>query len=242
VRSLLLITAHPDDETFFAAGTIAKAAESGARVHIVCATRGERGATGGLCSIEELPQVREAELGEAARLLGISTVRFLTYQDQQLQSAPIEDVRAALVAAIRDAQPEVVITFDPNGANLHPDHVAIARFAADALSAAADPRWYADRGPAHQVWRVLWTPPIPVFKLPSTDHLPRRPGIDFLIDISRQREIKRAAISAHRTQVPHLRELFFDPPDSESILSMEAFRLGWGPRPALVPADDIFSN
>ncbi len=151
-------------------------------------------------------------------------------------------MRAALVAAIRDTQPDVVITFDPNGANLHPDHVAMGRFAADALSAAADPRWYADRGPAHQVWRVLWTPPVPVFKLAETDCLPRCPGIDFLIDISRQREIKRAAILAHRTQVPHLRKLFFDPPDSEKILSIEAFRLGWGSRPALLPANDIFSD
>src|SRR5437868_8695371 len=70
VPSLLFILAHPDDETFFAAGTIAKYIDAGVRVYIVCATRGERGATADLCPVEELPQVREAELRDADRVLG----------------------------------------------------------------------------------------------------------------------------------------------------------------------------
>src|SRR5512132_1868225 len=82
--ALVLLLAHPDDETFFAAGTIAQAAASGRRVGLLCATRGDRGATGGVCTIEELPEVREAELREAARILGIHEVDMLPFEDQQL--------------------------------------------------------------------------------------------------------------------------------------------------------------
>ena len=71
MAGLLLLFAHPDDESFFVAGTIARYSSAGVSVALVCATRGERGSTADLCAIEELPRVREAELGDAARILGI---------------------------------------------------------------------------------------------------------------------------------------------------------------------------
>src|SRR5215510_12363559 len=101
MRSLLILVAHPDDESFFAAGTMAKYAEDGVRMAIVCGTRGERGATSNLCSVEELPRVREAELREAARLLGVDDVELLPYEDQKLGAAPAEAVRRHIVQAIR---------------------------------------------------------------------------------------------------------------------------------------------
>src|SRR5581483_801784 len=142
MRNLLIIGAHPDDETFFAGGTIAKYAGEGTRVSIVCATRGERGATANLCSIEELPKFREKELRDAAGILGVEDIQLLPYEDQKLAEAPIEEIRRYLVEAIRKTRPQIVITFDPNGTNQHPDHVAISRFTLDAIAAAADRRWY----------------------------------------------------------------------------------------------------
>jgi N-acetylglucosamine malate deacetylase 2 len=242
MRSLLVLTAHPDDESFFAAGTIAKVVEEGGRVEIVCATRGERGATGGLCSIDELPGVREAELREAARIMGVHEVQFLPYGDQELMSAPVEEIRRYLVPVIRRAKPQVVITFDPNGANLHPDHVAISRFASDAVAAAADPRWYTDAGAAHPIERLLWPSPPRAFELSKIDDLAALPGIDFLIDTSCCWDKKRAALSAHRTQLPGLRKFFFESGDVRKTLSVEAFRIGWGRRPRRIPAADLFAE
>src|SRR5690242_210360 len=138
---LLFVLAHPDDETL-SGGTIARYSSAGVPVGLVCATRGERGSTADLCTIDELPARREAELRECARILGIEEVEMLPYEDQKLWSAPIDDIRAALVAVIRRRRPEVVITFDPNGGNQHTDHMSISRFAADAVAAATDPRWY----------------------------------------------------------------------------------------------------
>src|SRR5437016_2191339 len=128
MAGLLFILAHPDDESFFAGGTIAKYAVAGIHVALVCATRGERGATADLCTIEDLPQVREDEVREAARVPGVRAVELLPYEDQQLSDAPLDEIRRHLVAAIRRQRPQIVVTFDPVGANQHPDHMAISRF------------------------------------------------------------------------------------------------------------------
>jgi len=227
---ILLILAHPDDETFFAAGTIAKYAESGVDIGLVCATRGERGATGDLCSIEELPRVREAELREAARILGIRSVDVLPYEDQKLRDVPPGEIRPLIVGAVRRQRPEIVITFDPNGSNQHPDHIAISRFAADAISAAADERLYPELGAAHRIDLLLWDSPVQAFRLNEVSHA-HEPGIDILIDIAPFRDKKEAAMRAHRTQFPGLRKLFC----TEGALSFEAFRVAWGRRPDRVP-------
>jgi len=241
-QNLLFVLAHPDDETFFAAGAIAKYVEDGVRVGMICATRGERGATSNLCSIEELPQVREAEFREAARVLGVSDVEVFPYEDQQLWAAPPDDIRRRIVQVIRRIRPEIVVTFDPNGANLHTDHIVISRFAADAVSAASDPRWYPETGAPHTIERLLWQSPVLVFDLGRTPDLGAQPGIDFLIDIQPFREKKEAALRAHRTQWPGLRKIFLRNGQPDKAMSWEAFRVGWGSRPRIVPADDLFAE
>lgn len=240
-RSIVIFGAHPDDETFFAGGTIAKYADEGAHVTIVCGTRGERGATGNLCTVDELPARREQELRDAAKILGADVI-FLDYEDQKLSAAPPNDIRLQLVKTIRETRPQVAITFDPNGANLHTDHIGISRFASDALAAAADPRWYADAGPPHSTPRLLWQSHIVVFELASTANLPECPGTDFIIDVNRWWRTKEAALRAHRTQVPGFGRLFFGKPNTEQILSIEAFRLGAGPPPSVRPSFDLFDG
>lgn len=241
-RSILFCYAHPDDESFFAAGTIAKYARAGDAVSVVCATRGQRGATGGLCSIEELPVVREAELRSAAKILGVRHLTVLDYEDQKLSAAPPDDMRRHLVRAVREIRPQIVITFDPNGANRHPDHMAISGFTLDAVAAAADPRWDPQSGNAHSVQRMLWTSPVPVFELGYTEALESKAGVDFLIDIRPFRVEKESALRAHRTQLPGFRKLFFEKPDIAQTLSLECFRLGWSRTPIERPAPDLFTN
>jgi LmbE family N-acetylglucosaminyl deacetylase len=234
---LLLVYAHPDDETFIAGGTIAKVVSAGIHVGLVCATRGQRGKTSGLCTIEELPAVREAELREAAGILGIHEIELLPYEDQKLSTAPPDEIRRHIVTAIRRQRPQIVISFDPNGGNLHTDHIAISRFTSDAVTAAADPRWYPESGAPHAVDRLLWQSTIHVFDLGRTANPAQQPGIDFLIDTSPFREKKQNALRAHRTQFPGLSKIFSE----DATLALEAFRLASGPRPVSVPADDLFS-
>ncbi len=243
-RSLLYVYAHPDDESFGVAGISRMYADQGADIAIVTATRGDAGRAGEppLCSRDDLPARREAELREAAAILGIAHVTLLDYRDKHLAEAPPEKIRRELVEAIRRHRPQVVVTFDPNGANLHPDHVAISRFAGDATAAAEDPRWYPDMGRAHRVQRLLWVPPVMPWDAPASPDLTCEPGIDFLIDTSKYRDVKAAALRAHRTQHVSINRHFFDLPNVDQILSLEAFRQAFGPSLSKRPCADLFES
>jgi N-acetyl-1-D-myo-inositol-2-amino-2-deoxy-alpha-D-glucopyranoside deacetylase len=242
-RCLLICGAHPDDETFFA-GTMAKYVSQGVRVCVLCGTRGERGNTADLCSIPELPQLREAELRRSMRVLGLrdEDVFFLPYEDQKLHLAQIEEARAHIVRVVREVKAQIVIGFDAHGANGHPDHVAMSRFVSDALPAAADERCCPDGGTPWVVQRLLWQPPHFPWRLPGGTNIGACFGTDFLIDVKRFAALKRAAILEHKTQLPGLERLYMLAGDTELTLDLEVFRLAWGPRPRQVPSSDLFEG
>jgi N-acetylglucosamine malate deacetylase 2 len=220
---LSLILAHPDDESFMAAGAARLAADRTLPVSLVCATRGELGALGDppLATRDELPALRERELRDACAILGVGRLELLDYRDRALADAPADAMRAALVRAIRHDRPRVVITFDPHGVTGHPDHLAIHRFAMDAVTAAADERWLPECGPPHRVGRVVW--PAPVF--PWDEWRPavlaRKAGVDFLIDVTQARDAKARALRAHRTQRAGVEPRWFAHPESDALLSTE---------------------
>jgi LmbE family N-acetylglucosaminyl deacetylase len=243
-NTILFSFAHPDDESFFVAGTIRKYAEAGAHLALISATSGEQGTAGDppLCAREELARVREAELEAAAKILGIAEVILLRYPDRGLAAAPPDEIRARLVAEIRRLRPRVVVTFDPNGVNNHPDHVACGRFTTEAVNAAADARWHPEHGAPHEVARLLWTAPLRPYSLGILDRLAGRPGIDFLLDVRPWSGYKAEALLAHQTQRGSVNRHFFDNADCERRLSVEALRLAWGRAPARRPAEDLFEG
>ncbi|MBI4493865.1 MAG: PIG-L family deacetylase [Chloroflexi bacterium] len=168
---LLAVFAHPDDEAFGVAGVLARAVEAGARVTVVCATRGEVGEISdlALASAETLGAVREGELRAACRELGVEEVYFLGYRDSGMAGTPENDdprclhradpdeVVARLVRLVRELRPHVVITFEPGGGYGHPDHVAVSRHTTVAFDLAGDPRALAEAGPPHRPARLYYT-------------------------------------------------------------------------------------
>ena len=151
-KVLLAVLAHPDDETFGTGGSLAYYASIGVDVHLVCATRGEVGDVSpelmeGFTSVAEL---RENELRCAAGYLGLTDVHFLDYRDsgmsgsinnqhpRALAAADLNKVTGEVVHYIRLLRPQVVITFDPIGGYMHPDHIAIQKAAERAFYAAGD--------------------------------------------------------------------------------------------------------
>ena len=139
---LMCVLAHPDDESLGMGGTMAKYASRGVETYLVTATRGERGWFGDekeYPGMEALGKIREAELLGAAQELGIREVNFLDYIDGELDQADPVEATARIVAHLKRIRPHVVITFDPNGAYGHPDHIAICQFTTAAVLAAADP-------------------------------------------------------------------------------------------------------
>jgi LmbE family N-acetylglucosaminyl deacetylase len=241
---ILFSFAHPDDESFAAAGTAMKYAAAGVRTVLVTATRGERGKTGNppVCTVAELGACRERELREAARIIGLDRLHLLDYRDKELADAKPDEIRRSLVSIIRLEQPTVVGTFDPNGFNLHPDHMAISRFTMDAVAAAADPRWHPEHGGAHDVARVVWTPPIGAWEAGTIDRLEERAGADFVIESSAWRDRKEAALHAHRSQHLSIDRLFFNQPNLDRVLGVEVWRQAWGPPLPRRPSTDLFEG
>ncbi|HWK11140.1 MAG TPA: PIG-L deacetylase family protein [Vicinamibacterales bacterium] len=229
--TLLFSFAHPDDESFWGAGIAMKYAAAGARTVLVCATRGERGTTGDppLCAVEDLGACREQELRDAAAIIGFDELHVLDYRDRELSDAPVDGIRLTLVALIRRLRPAAVLTFDPEGGNRHPDHMAVSRFTTDAIAAASDPRWCPELGAAFSVPRLLWTAPIPPWDAARLDRLDDTPGVDFAIDVSAWSDRRAAALRAHRTQRAGIDRLFFHGRDTNRILGLELWRQGHGP-------------
>ena len=243
-RRLLLVFAHPDDESVFAAGLACRTIAEGGLVALCTATPGEHGKLGDppVCRRERLGAVRQAELMAACGELGIGPVRILGYPDRGLASAPGDTIRRQLVEFIRAARPQVVVTFDPNGSNLHPDHVAISRFTSDAVAAAGDARWFPDLGAAHATPRLLWTLPVRPWELMRRPDPALEAGVDFVLDVSPFAGRKEAALKAHRTQMQSLNRIFFSKPDLARLLGVEMLRQAFGPPLALRPAVDVFAG
>ncbi len=137
---LMCVLAHPDDESLGIGGTLAKYADESVETYLVTATRGERGRfgeSGAKPSPDVVGRVREAELREAARVLGVREANFLDYYDGDLDQVNVAEAVARIIDYLRRLKPHVVITFGPEGAYGHPDHIAISQLTTAAVVAAA---------------------------------------------------------------------------------------------------------
>ena len=138
---LLAVFAHPDDESMGMGGTLAKYSAEGVETSLVCASRGERGWFGPEeqnPGCERLGQIRTMELENAVKELGMKELHFLNYIDGDLDKAEPAEVIGKIVSHIRRIQPQVIVTFPPDGNYGHPDHIAIGQFTQAAIVCAAD--------------------------------------------------------------------------------------------------------
>src|SRR6187551_3268086 len=148
---LLCVLAHPDDESLGTGGTLAKYSGEGIETFVVTATRGERGRFGdGVESPgpEIVGRTREAELRAAANQLGVREVSVLGYPDGGLERVNRAEIVQTVAGHIARIRPHVVITFGPDGAYGHPDHIAISQITCAAVVAAA--------GAGHQVSKLYF--------------------------------------------------------------------------------------
>ena len=153
---LLCVMAHPDDETLGTGPTLVKYAREGVETYLVTATRGQRGYESdepGPPPSEELARLREQELRSAAKILGLREVNFLDYIDGDLDKVSPKEAIAKIVHHLRRIRPQVVITFGPDGAYGHPDHIAISQFTTAAILCAADPD-YPEPAEIHRVSKL----------------------------------------------------------------------------------------
>jgi LmbE family N-acetylglucosaminyl deacetylase len=137
---LLGVFAHPDDESFCAGGTLARYIQAGAEAMVVSATKGDAGQIrdAARATRRTLGSVREQELYAACKALGVQHARCLDYPDGKLQHADRHQVVGDIVRLIREFRPDVVITFNTDGAYGHPDHIAICEATTRACEVAGD--------------------------------------------------------------------------------------------------------
>jgi LmbE family N-acetylglucosaminyl deacetylase len=194
----LSIHAHPDDQEFTVAGTLAKWARAGSTIVTVCVTSGAAGSnefTPAHVTRADLAPLREEEQRNACRVLGIAEVMFLGYEDGMLE--PSIALRRELTRVIRRVRPDAVVCGDPtmrfygNFYLNHPDHRAAADAALDAVFPSAPtrlifPELLAEGLAPHQVKSVFI-------------HGARDP--DTFIDIADTLPTKLAALKEHRSQM-----------------------------------------
>lgn len=151
---LLGVFAHPDDEVFCAGGTMARCAEAGAETAVVSLTRGEAGhiRDAAVATRRTLGEVRARELARSAEALGVGHASCLDLGDGRLEHYPLAEVAAAARTAIEQFEPDVVVTFGPDGAFDHPDHVASCRATVEAM------RTLAPRGAAPRLLHACFPP------------------------------------------------------------------------------------
>jgi N-acetyl-1-D-myo-inositol-2-amino-2-deoxy-alpha-D-glucopyranoside deacetylase len=183
---LLLVHAHPDDESIQNGATMAKYVAEGAQVTLVTCTLGEEGEV----LVPELAHLaahrddalgthRISELADAMRILGVTDHRWLggfgTYRDSGMQwhadghavaadtihdnafwHADLLEAANHLVPVIREVRPQVLVTYDEFGGYGHPDHIKAHRVAMYAAQLAAVPSYRRDLGEAWDIAKIYW--------------------------------------------------------------------------------------
>jgi mycothiol S-conjugate amidase len=244
---LLTVHAHPDDEASKGAGTVARYRAQGVRTVLVTCTGGEEGdilnpAMDTPEVRDHLPEVRQRELEEAAKIIGYDEVVLLGYRDSGMPGTPanedprsfaradIDEAIGRIVAVIRRTRPQVVVTYpDDQQGYPHPDHLRVHAVTFPAVDAAADGDAYPDAGPpwrVHKVYYSAWSRARVVamhekflelgLESPYDAKWFERPSHDETIttrvDTTGFSDVRRLALLAHATQVDPTSKFWFGLP------------------------------
>ncbi|WP_030203906.1 N-acetyl-1-D-myo-inositol-2-amino-2-deoxy-alpha-D-glucopyranoside deacetylase [Streptomyces sp. NRRL S-87] len=178
-RRMLLVHAHPDDESINNGVTMAKYAAEGAHVALVTCTLGEEGEVipAELAHLaadrdDTLGAHRVGELAAAMAELGVTDHGFLggpgRFRDSGMMgvaqnrrpgafwNTDVDDAAPYLVEVIRRIRPQVLVTYDPHGGYGHPDHIQAHRVAMRAAELAAEKAFRRDLGEAHEIAKIYW--------------------------------------------------------------------------------------
>ena len=229
-RRLAAIFAHPDDESRIVGGTLARYALEGVRVAVWVATRGEAWKPG--ADRDEMAALREREMVEAARALGLRRVELRRHPDGGLRSLDAQRLVDDIAAFLAEEKPQVVITFGPEGRTLHPDHVTIHRTATAAFERTCGP-------PA----RLFYTTVAETLARDANWGSPSTPDAEVAVTIRLAGEAlvrkRRATVVAHASQYHSPPFANLDEDARWRALAVEQFVLARPPGD-LVHGDDLF--
>jgi LmbE family N-acetylglucosaminyl deacetylase len=138
---ILAIFAHPDDESYGPAGTLARATHEGHAVALLTLTHGESASLGisRQLSAENLAERRSQELKSAAEKIGIQKINLLDLADKKLQYIPDQNGTSIICNEITSINPDILITYHDNTISGHPDHLAVTKWVINAVKQVQNP-------------------------------------------------------------------------------------------------------
>jgi LmbE family N-acetylglucosaminyl deacetylase len=228
MSTILVVSAHPDDETLFCGGTLAMYAQKGHDVYILETTRGEGGEVGEppLTTRENLAAFREQEVRQAADILGARDIFFLPYIDPFMEingiarriDASLADFAAAIATYVQNIDPHLVITHGSNGEYGHPHHIYTHQATRMALNSGR-------QGTALMTWSA-WHTPAEYERILNQDD-----QADIINDISPWHDVKVAAALCHKTQHAMFLRNSGAPSVADMVRKTESFHIWQGPLP-----------
>ena len=228
MQKILIVSAHPDDETLFCGGTIAMYARNGHHVFILETTRGEGGEVGDppLTDKARLGEVREQETRNAARALGAKDIFFLPFIDPHMEiggtaraiDVSLADFSCAVSGYVDEIGPDLVITHGSNGEYGHPQHVYTHRAVRQAVLVES-------RNIPLLSWQAYHTS-FPYARVLNADD-----PADIVRDITPWKDRKAKAALCHKTQHAMFRRNTGVEKVEDMIWTVESFHILKGPVP-----------
>lgn len=198
MKNLVCVFAHPDDEAFGPAGTIAKLSKK-FNVYLLCATKGEEGRN--FLEKGRLGKIRQNELLKSAKILGVKKVYFLGFRDGTLSNNLYHKLTAKIKVHLLKLKPEILITYEPQGVSGHIDHITVSMvtmFTAQKLKF------------IKEVWQVCRPSSFAKKRFDYFIYFP--PGytkseIDKIVNIKDFWDIKVEAMKAHKSQLEDFKRI-----------------------------------
>ncbi|QWF82115.1 Mycothiol S-conjugate amidase [Amycolatopsis sp. CA-230715] len=279
----MAVHAHPDDESSKGAATMAKYVAEGADVMVVTCTGGEAGSILNPAMdrpdvLENMTEIRREEMARAAKILGVQH-RWLGFVDSGLPEGdplpplpegsfaviPLEESTEALVRAIREFRPHVILTYDENGGYPHPDHIRTHEVSMAAFDAAAEPDRFPETGEPWQALKLYYMHGFSRAKLESfhkvlteaglespyeewlskwdPDHPDVMERVTTRIECADYFEFRDEALKAHATQIDPDSRWFAVPLEMQrEAWSTEEYELVRSLVDSTLPEDDLFAG
>lgn len=193
MKPLVCIFAHPDDEAFGPAGSIAKFAKE-REVYLICVTDGNAGNNSHNGSKKSLGEIRKEELEQSAKILGIKKTYFLNYPDGTLSNNSYHEIAEKIEVILNEIKPDTILTFEPQGISGHIDHITVSlvsTFVFQKLEFIKNLLYYAE---TFEMMKEI--PSYFIYVPPGY----KKEDIDLTIDITNFWETKLKAMQSHKSQ------------------------------------------
>jgi LmbE family N-acetylglucosaminyl deacetylase len=226
MTTILGIWAHPDDEVFVSGGFMADAVRRGDRVVCLHMTAGEAGLNHRRRSRPEtLASLRERELEASLARVGVEEQSFFGYPDGRLTEVPDWEAIIRIHNALVHLEPDVIVTFGPDGFTGHPDHKALSLWVTAALDLWNDPKVRLYYARVSREWRESFAPRLDEFNFFWPGHPIFTPKPDYTLSLDdRLLDAKVEALREHASQMMPLFDAYGDG-FMRAIAATEYFRL-----------------